>query len=169
MAAPVFAQWYSYTVRDAKGQTSRMRVLIGGASSTAVESESQTLKPLLAACSNGHWSLPNQDGPDHVYGGTGDFQDAEDKAMLVFTDPSGRLHRFQLPCPRHDQFQADTETINASATAMAALLANMQANVYGAASDTAPLVYIAGTRLRKKLKRKLTIWTKDPTLAIPAE
>lgn len=169
MAAPVFAQWYGYSFRDARGQVSRMRVLIGGASTSAVETASQTLKGLLAAASNAHVWLPNQDGPTHTDGAAAVYQNVEDKASLTFLDPAGKVHRFRLPAPIAANFQADGETVNASATAMSALLTNMETVCYGQPTDTAPLVYVAGTRSRVKMIRKVNVFTLDPTETIPDE
>lgn len=169
MAAPVFAQWYSYSFRDAKGQVARMRLLVGGASVTSVETESQSLKTLIQAVTNAFVWLPNQDGPQRVYGTAANYQDVEDKANLTFYDPAGSLHRYQIPAPKLAEFLTDQETVDQTETNMAALIAAFGANVFGRATDTSPLVYLGGLRIRRKMIRRFNILTRNPAETGPGE
>jgi hypothetical protein len=169
MAAPVFAQWYSYSFRDAKGQVARMRVLIGGASAGAVETASQGFKTEIQATTNAFVWLPNQDGPLRTYGTAANYQDVEDKMILTFHDPAGYLHRYQVAAPLLTDFLTDQETVNSADANVSSLLGAFAGNIYGRPTDTAALVYIGGVRIRRKLIRRFNILTLNPAETGPGE
>jgi len=162
MAAPAAALYTSYVFRDAKGQTAKLRVIIGDATLAAVTTDQVTFKGLLAAVSNATVRLVSQDHPSVSYGSASVYQDVEDKAQLVFVDPLGGFHRFQIPAPKAAGFDTDGETVLASETNMAALIASFTSITYGRTSDTAALVYVGGIRIRRKFQRKFNIITKNP-------
>jgi hypothetical protein len=171
VAAPVATLTGSFGFRDAKGQTAKMRVIVGAASVSAAYTDTVTLQGHLGAASNAavYNTADTIKSDKLVYGSVATFLDVEDKAILTFKDSIGGLHRYQLAAPISACFYTDTETVNPAATAIAAVIADFQSFVYGFYNDTAPLVYIGGTRLRKKLQRKFNIFTKDPTLGITGE
>jgi hypothetical protein len=166
MAAPALGDHFSFTFRDAKGQTSRMRFLIGDATQTAVITNYTTIAGHLVSASNGNVSSPFSAVSPLVYGTNAQYPDVEDKAVIVFADPAGALHRFQLPAPVSACFTTDGETV-ANSGAMGAVITDISTFVYGRVTDTAPLVYIGGMRARRKMQRRFNIITKNPALSGP--
>src|ERR1051326_7862626 len=144
MAAPAVADQLTVRFRDSKGKTSRLKVIIGGADHAATVTNLNTLVTDLAAVTNCALRSGLDPRPLVAYGSTAEFASVEDGALLTFADVVGRLHRFKIPAPK---------------------VADFATFVYGSNVDTAPLTYIGGVRLRKKLHRKFTIFTKDPTLS----
>lgn len=171
MAAPVVAQACSFGFRDDKGQTARLRVVIGGATIAAVQTNSAALRTLLAAVSNAHvYNITySSGGADVVYGTDADYETVEDKAQMVYIDPQGYFHRYQVPAPIGTKFLADGETWNPSDTDVAALYTGFQTYCYGHALDAAPLVVIGSIRIRRRMKRRENILTKNPALTGPGE
>lgn len=167
MAAPVVALYKGFSFRDSKGQTSRMRVLIGDATVAAVGTDEANFTTHLGGVSNCNVWFTESNNPGHTYGTSAEYETVEDKMSLTFTDPSGFLHRYQVPAPKTAGFLADGETVDSAQTQVALLITDFTTFIYGRFNDTAPLVYVGGTRLRKKIKRKFTIWTKNPALAGP--
>jgi hypothetical protein len=171
MAAPVVAQANVFGFRDDKGQTARLRCVIGGATIAAVNTSSGALRTLLAAVSNAHvYNVTyGNGGADITYGTDADYETVEDKAQFVLIDPGGYFHRYQIPAPIGTKFLADGETVNLADTDWSALVTAFQTYVYGHATDTAPLVIVGGIRIRKKMKRRENILTKNPSLTGPGE
>lgn len=169
MAAPVVALRYSIGFRDSKGFTSRMRFLIGDATVTAINTDANALVVLLQAVSNAHAYRTDLQTPDHTYGTTAQYATTEDKAELTFLDQQGKIHRFQVPAPKAAGFNTDTETVLSSETNMGNLITGISTYVYGSITDTSPMTYVSGVRVRRRLVRKATGFTKDPTLGIPEE
>jgi hypothetical protein len=169
MAAPAAALYTSYVFRDAKGQTAKLRTIIGDTTLAAVTTDQVSLKALLVAVSNATVRLVSQDHPSVSYGAASVYQDVEDKAQLVFTDTLGYMHRYQIPAPKAAGFDTDGETVLASETNMAALITALTTYTYGRTSDTAPLVYIGGIRIRRRFQRKFNIITKNPAETGPGE
>lgn len=169
MAAPTSALYKSFSFRDAKGNISRVRVLIGDATTNAIQTDANALATLLASVSNAAVRLTEAATNAHSYGSSAEYNTVEDKASLAFVDPAGFLHKYQLPAPKSAEFDADQETVNAAETNMAALITAFQTYVYGRSTDTAPLSYVGGIRIRRKLHRRPTIFDKDPTLTLPEE
>lgn len=169
MAAPVSAFKFGYAFRDAKGQVGKMTVIIGDATNSAVLVDATTLFTALSAVSNAN--VRETISPDSVitYGGAGQFQSVEDKMQLVFQGPTGRIHRYQVPAPKASGFLADLETVNSADTNVASLLTAFTTFVYGRDTDTAPLVYVGGIRLRRRFIRRFNIITKNPAETGPGE
>jgi len=170
MAAPVAAAFTAWGFRDAKGNTVRLRCLVGTATSAGLITQQGNLGPLLQACSNAHvYAITTADAPDRAYGTSAEYNTVEDKAQLTFVGVDGSLHRYQVAAPISGAFLADQETVNPANTAIAALVTFFQTYVYGRAADTSPLTYIGGSRVRRRQHRRLNIFVKDPTLTEPAE
>lgn len=168
MAAPVSALRFVYSFRDAKGQTARIRVLIGGATNAAVLGFAGTLATDLQALSNAHVSTNVDSVPSHTYGTNAEFPNVEDKAALTFLSPVGTIHRYQVPAPILAAFDTDGETIIAG-DAVTAVVANFQSFVYGHPTDTGPLAYVGGIRQRRPFQRKFNIFTKNTALSAEGE
>lgn len=164
MAAPAAALRVTYIFRDAKGQTGRMKVLVGGADNPTVLTDIGNLATDLQAVSNAHVSTSLDAAVSHIYGTNAEFPNVEDKAQLVFVGPNGDVHRFQIPAPILAIFNTDGETVKASQAAIATVISAFTSFVYGGDQDSSPLVYVGGIRQRRKFIRKFNIFTLDPTL-----
>lgn len=170
MAAPVAALKVGYNFRDAKGFVRRIRVILGDATNSAILTDSANGTTLLQAVSNAHvYSTLDAHKSILTLGTAATYLDCEDKAALTFVDPQGGFHRYQIPAPKSAGFLADQETVNAAETNMSALIGWFQSFVFGAQTDTSALVYVGGTRLRRKQSRKFNVITRDPGLANPGE
>lgn len=170
----------SYVFRDAKGQTATLKMYRQAidtaahqqADAQAIASDLLLLTNSASIVSIGVYSSP---AAANVYGGTGDFQNVEDKAVFVFTTAAGGIHRYAVPAPLQAVFKADLETIDNTVSPVKQFIADMLHATYGgtapttlnAACDRAGLVltsYVGGIRRRAKFKRKFNIFTLDPTL-----
>jgi hypothetical protein len=162
----------SYGFRDAKNNTARLTVIIGGATDALIDLFiTGPLLVHLQAVSNAT-VYPVQDAnklSKRIIGTAANYQNVEDKAVLTFTDQIGGMHRYQIAAPKTAVFKADQETVDAVQADMALLLADFQSNVVGFFDDIGPLLYVGGTRIRRKQHRKVNIFTRDPTLSEPAE
>ena len=164
MAAPATALRYSYVFRDAKGQTARMRVMIGDATVTAINTDANNGLTLLQACSNAFVSVPQDYHKLHTYGTNATYANVEDKAQLTFISQQGTIVRFQLPAPKAASFNTDGETVLASETNIGPLLVWFTTYVYENITDSSALSYVGGIRVRRRFQRRFNIFTKDPTL-----
>lgn len=173
MAAPAAMQKRKYAFRDAKGQVGRMVVLIGGADSNGVETNYIALANLLQAVSNAHVSLDINPAADRAYGAQAVYETVEDKAQLTFTAAladGGTIHRWQVPAPKAAIFQADGQTVDQAQADVVALVGAFETYVYPASSATAPMAaYIGGFRVKRKLQRRMNVFTKSANLDEPAE
>lgn len=170
MAAPVAVLFISFGFRDAKGQTATLKVAIGDATNTAVLADATTLRGHLAAISNASVRQIQQQGPVVTYGTAADYQDIEDKLVLSFGDPAGKIHRFRVPAPIKAIFLADQETPDVANGALGNVLTDFATFCYGRGSDTAPLgPFLGGLRARSRFQRRFNLLTKSPTLAGPGE
>lgn len=169
MAAPVATLPVTYSFRDSKGQIAKMKVIVGAATVAACFTNLGTLENHLRAISNAAmWdSLDSNKSDKEVYGTTAQYADVEDKAVLTYKDAVGGLHRFQVAAPKSAIFLADGETVDSSQTDVAAVNTDMNTFVYGFFTDTAPLTFVGGTRVRRKAIRRFNIWTKNPALTGP--
>jgi len=164
MAAPAVLDKLGIRFRDAKGNTAKMTVKIGDADHATTVADLNTLVGHLAAASNAHVQSGLDTTNNFTYGTNAEFPNVEDKAVLTFKDASGGLHRFAIPAPKLAIFDTDGETIKPSVTAIANVITDFQTFVYASNTATSALVYVGGFRQRRKLHRKITIFTLDPTL-----
>ena len=169
MAAPADTQFRTMGFRDAKGNTSRVRVLIGAATDAALQTAFNTIQGHVQAITNANeYDVNNGNLSAHrTYGTSAEYNTVEDKAVLTFVSQQGTLHRYQFPAPKAAIFDADQETVNAAQTDVAAVITDFQTSVYGLPADTAPLTYVGGQRIRRRMHRRVTIFDKDPTLTGP--
>lgn len=163
----------AFTFRDAKGDVSRVSVFVTDATYAAATNDMTTLQPLLTALTNA--VLVNAKGPltsspaAAGYGTAAEFDTIEDKAVLSFVTSTGAIHRYQVPAPKSGIFLADKETIDPAQADVAAFTAGVVANKVSSRDGALITAYIGGVRLRKKLHRRVNIYTKAPNLTIPAE
>lgn len=128
---------------DASGHT-RQTILRGNASLATVTTD-------LLALSRADWQRC-WEGATVINGApaptTGDYQTADDYAVLVYADGSGNQVYITLPAPNSSIFLADQETVDS--VAIATLTANVTGTILTGAG-LAVTTYIGGFR-RKKLK-----------------
>lgn len=78
------------------------------------------------------------------------YENAEDKAQLVFRDTSGATHKYQIPAPKSTMFLADQETVNtADPTGVIGIITANVVSLQGNAVST----FVAGKRLRRRSRR----------------
>lgn len=177
----------SYSYRDAKGNTASIRLYLDSSATVAQAWQNgDNLQVDFNQLTNG---APMQaKGPftsnphSTTYGNTTNFQNIEDKAVFVFTDAEGSIHRYMIPAPLETIFDNDSETLLITNAHVQQLVSDMLNAAYGAATPTTgntkavvgrngtPLTYFAGGfRLRKRLHRRANIYTLNPSLTGPEE
>lgn len=186
----VLAQWcIRFTFRDAKGQTRHITLCYesdgasNGANFTALQSAASATVTALQGASNA-WCQSesvisggtSQSGL--TYGATGQFQSVADQARLYFntTNPAGdpsAIGVVTIPAPKAAIFEADLVTVNPTNSLVVALTTAL--NVGGSTGTAAVACtasgfvftsLIGGVRITKKLSRRWSKFTKDPTLTI---
>jgi hypothetical protein len=175
------------TFRDAKGNTSPMRFFANTAAATpnfsvSAETFFTALVPLIKALTNA--AVQSAIGPFTEYGVAqygvhntgGAYESVVEKAVFVFQDNSGQLHRFQVPAPKVSIFKADKVTVDPANTDVAAFntfMTTPDANgVFIVSRQNVALAnFMGGIFAGRKLRRRVNILVLEPDLAasIPAE
>jgi hypothetical protein len=188
-----------YTIRDHKGNTARMVVyLSSGYNPTSGNAAATALGADIYAMQTGDTKLqpdgvtPNVQGQGYftsyaqpwegAFNSSGNYLTIEDKAVLVFQDTAGAVHRYQLPAPLESIFFADQETVDPTQVVVSQFIADMVHATFNSitpqtatlhpveGADGTPLLkYVGGYRKRVKMRRRTNIFLKDPTLGIPEE
>jgi hypothetical protein len=187
----VLAQWcVSITFRDAKGQTRRVTVCLQTDDTTSaldanlLASGVSNVVNALQTVSNAHvQSEANFYGggsaqSGFTYGSTGNYQSVSQQAVLYFitANPDGDptpVGSITIPAPKAEIFEADLVTVNPAnadiVTLISALnIAGSTATGYIACTKSGLLysTFVGGVLRGKKLSRRWTKFTKDPTLTI---
>lgn len=103
-----------------------------------------------------------------AYGGTGFYQTAQDKAVLLWQDAQGAVHRMPIPAPVNSIFYADLETVDPASALVAAWASAMGTyNGTGPYGDAFQQV-IGGYRIRRRMPRRITFGLLTPALGGPA-
>lgn len=163
----------SSTWRDVKGNTARIRFYIDSTLTVAAQDAAGgavlvAIAPLTnAAFQSSSGPRTSLAGPV-AYGTAAQFATVEDKAVMTFAAADGTLHRYQIPAPKIDIFEVDQETVDAAQTDVAAFVTAMLADAK-TASGAGLSSFVGGVRTRRKLHRKLSIYTLVPELDEPAE
>jgi hypothetical protein len=185
-----FVNLQSISMRDARGHVGKMRyyytfddAVTAGPDNASAQCDRINLA--LAAASNaaithiggmaGRLFMPNN------YGTAAQFADAEDKARLVYLmgPASGPtvdfvLTAIEIPAPKLAIFYADQETVNGASALVIAINTQLAAiDATGGRLTTRGgnvfVNFVGGYRNRRKLQRKLTLWTKSANLDEPEE
>lgn len=174
---------YGATVRDARGQTGR----VGGwvtwlDTSLTTRGDAtllaQSLAQQLVVMSNGqvieYTGMAGEYFQPFQYGSAAQFQNAEDKARLIFVTATGVKVRFEVPAPKQSLFLADLETVDpANADLMTFISTATSVSANGNFASTrggqAIVSFVAGQRIRRPFQRKTTIWTLTPDETGPEE
>jgi len=166
----------SFTFRDVRGYSAVMHFVLGSDTAGDLTTYAATLPALLNACSNavivsaiGPYSLESTGG----YGTNSEYPNAVDKADVVMQAADSTLHKMGIPAPiLTANFFADGETVDVSATALAALIAALTGATSHAVAPRshAPFTLgVGGMRIRTKNRRKTNIRTLTPDLGGPDE
>lgn len=170
---------FTITWRDAKGNTAINRFPIWY--DLAVTQDAQTLQSNVYSAL---FSLTNaaparlQGAYDVVepltYGAVQTYEDVEDKARLTYSDANGRLHSIQVPAPigtgAGNIFLADGESVaSAKVAALTAAVTTAVGSAIIGFHGVAWTTYVGGVRARRKLRRKLSIYSKSANLDEPGE
>lgn len=114
----------------------------------------------------------------NVFGTNALYPNVEDKARLTFVMSNETLSGLSIPSPvgtgGNNIFFADGETVNLTSAGIVSLFAALTAVGAGAEAAVSKngatySALVAGLRRRSRFQRKVTIWTKDPTLSEPEE
>lgn len=159
--------------RDAKGNTATTRYYVasGGTlttQNTAALAIYNAMVPLTNASAQALHGPANAPATEVIYGTNAEFPTVEDKVVFTFQSANGSIHRYQIPAPKSSIFLADGETVDPANTDVVAYTSAVVANAFSR-DDIAVTFGGFGIRKRVKLRRKLTIFTKDPTLTGPGE
>lgn len=174
----------SFTFYDAKQQRAGMRMYTNAATNALETSDMAAISTDLGALSNTSLvagTSVRSNGPATsnaapvTPGSTSNYQDVADKAVFVFQDTSGALHKYQVPCPKSTIFLADQETIDFTNAAVKQFVADMTATTFsGTAATTsaattsrnavALVASVGGYRRRGKSPRKFNIYTRNSIL-----
>lgn len=169
MAAPAVLDQLFVRFRDARGNTSRLKVNIGDATHAATVTDLGTLVTHLGAVTNASVVSGLDPRGNFTYGTNAEFPNVEDGAQLVFKDDVGTIHRFKIPAPKIAIFLDDGDTVDPGNAAVIALVGDFQTFVYANDLSDNPLTYVGGIRLRHKARRRLNIFVKNPALTGPGE
>jgi hypothetical protein len=169
----------TFSFRDAKGQTSTIRMWIVNATDAGAHAAGLAVHNALDALTNASpgpaKGAYNTAPAPNTYGVAAQYANIEDKALLTFQTATGAIHRYQLPAPIVAAFMTDEETVktpdsggDAQQILLDTLVTAMVGNV---ASRDGVLLnsYIGGIYIRRRFKRKFDIFTKDPSETGPGE
>lgn len=184
MPLPTAAQ--SFTFYDAKQQSARMSIFLdNNPAANVVQANAQFIAVDLGVISNTSTAAastvrskgPLTTAPVPVSPGTAaTYVDVYDKAVFVFQDAEGGLHKYQVPCPKSTIFQADQETIDFTVAGVKQFVADMTAVTFSgtAAQTTLPVnsregipltASVGGYRRRSKASRRFNIYTRNAALS----
>jgi len=156
---------FSFTFRDSKNQTASIHFYTASTQTTAqVETQIANMLTVTAALSNAT-TTRNQGAAAvaPVAGTAAQFDDVEDKAVLVFQTAAGALHRYSIAAPKATIFQADKETVDYSNTDVAAFVTQLLTGTTSRDGNTVT-ASVGGTRKRVKAQRRFNIRTRNPAL-----
>jgi hypothetical protein len=105
----------TFSFRDAKGQTSTIRMWIVNATAAGALAAGQAVHNALDALTNASpgpaKGAYNTAPAPNAYGTAAQYANIEDKALLTFQTATGAIHRYQLPAPLVAAFDTDQETV----------------------------------------------------------
>lgn len=170
---------YNTTYVDAKGNNARFSFYVNAdTAARAFGFGPNAFLPLVDVLTNaarngtsggfGELHLPG------VYGTQATFGSIEDKANFTLVDQAGLIHHYQIPAPKSAIFLADQETVNIAQTDVAAFIAYIlsvgpNGEFISTKGGEAFGSVVGGIRIRRKIHRRINIFTKNPTETGPAE
>lgn len=171
-------QQVGFTFVDAKGQKAQTRVWVVSDTAAHFATWIGVGEPLFGALTNaGIFGIPGAFGGRPAvgtYGTASDYQDITLKAVLVFVDTQGGIHRFGIPSPKRSIFLADGTTVDEANTDVVALATHFITGTAGPtnASDrdgNGLSKFVGGFLSKKRQRRRLNIFILNPAETGPAE
>jgi len=169
----------SVTYRDSKGQTATMRFFVANATDAGAKTAAQAviaaINPLTNCAEGSALGAFTRAPVPNDFGTTDNYKTVEMKAQVTFQTNTGALHRYMIPAPIEDLFEADGETVktpDAGGDAQQILLQNLVDAVVGDVCSRDGVVmnsYVGGIFVAKHLKRRFNIFTRNPQLTGPGE
>lgn len=170
----------SYTYRDARGNTARTSVYISYDSAAPADAEAVGLAVFNALATTTNGAVVSTSGPlSRVYpvawGSNAPYPNVEDKAQLTLIAADGSLHRLSIPAPvgsgAGSLFLLDGETISPAAIAglLTALTTAVNAAYVSSRGRQAIIGFAGGMRERRRMHRRLSIFSKSAGLDEPGE
>lgn len=169
----------TYTYRDVRGHTGRIKLFMAYDSSVAQDAKTLggAIRSAIAPLTNA--VLVKGSGPDGLvldpvtFGTAAAYANAETKQVLTYfcgtagPPTESTKHTLAIPAPKIANFNADMETGLASAlNALVTVLKTASGAAYVCNADGQPVIHGLGSVLsRRKLQRKLTIYDKLPDLS----
>jgi hypothetical protein len=108
---------------------------------------------------------------DYLYGASDNYDDAEDSAVFSFVTTQGTVAKISIPAPKSTIFLADNQTVNPANAAVAAFVTELltpsdyaAGSIASAKSGAAFVSFLGALRVRKRTRRKLNIFVKNPQL-----
>lgn len=167
----------SFTYRDAKGNTSVLRFYIDGTDLTAGEVFAGVLNGHIGALSNA--AFQNARGPYSIYGTAqygahnagGAYESVIEKAVFVFQDAAGGLHRFTVPAPKIGIFLADKITVDPAIAGVVSFKNDVTGGMVLTRQGIALVNLMGGYYQARHLRRRMNVLVLTPPLTAtePAE
>lgn len=111
---------------------------------------------------------------DLAYGASGAVDNAEDSAVFAFQTANGSVAKISIPAPKEGIFLADNQTVDPANSDVVNFVtqllqtASWSGNGVAATKSGAALsTFIGGLRVRRRTRRKLNIFVKNPGLTTP--
>lgn len=174
----------SGSFRDAKGNVARVTFQLIDLGTAATNFTSainiRNATDALSNAADAGWHGPyTSNDAGTTFGTAATYEDVEDKAVMVFATAAGGIHRYSIPAPLSAIFLADAETVDQTNSLVKVFVANVLAATFNSQAPTAGsggagtregtilTAFLGGYRARRKLKRKFTIYTRNPALTGP--
>lgn len=104
-----------------------------------------------------------------VRGGGGVYASGTVKAVIIWTDSLGNIHRWRIPAPVATCFQADGYTLDQSDTNTALLITAFTDNFICGKGGTVVSACLGGFRAIGKQRRHITVDARSPSAAALAQ
>jgi hypothetical protein len=182
-SAPFLSE--TITTRDAKGNVAHNTFYMdaaGGGTLDLAGADFATLVTAFLALSNA--ALQRAHGVEERYGTVqygahtsgGAYESVIDKAVMVFQDTSGGLHRYEIPAPKIAIFKNDKITVDPANSTIVTFVGLMttafgDGNFVCVRNGLQLVNYMGGFYKARKLRRRLNVLILQPdlTAALPAE
>lgn len=179
-----------YVGRTIKGWAVRVRICISitaaqyaaASLGNAILAQNAEFATLLDAVSDATFQpLGTSTQQVREFGASGTTDNAEDSVVLAFATTQGSVARLSVPAPNDAIFLADNQTVDPTNAAVAALVTELlscvtfndasgttgSTAVASTASGAEFATFLGGLRVRRRTRRRLSIWVRNPELTAP--
>jgi hypothetical protein len=163
---------------DAKGQKANTRFYTTSDSAVHYANFLGATQPLFSALTNAaFYNAPGAIGfvaSVGTYGVAADYQDITLKAMLMFVDTKGNIHRLKVPSPKRSIFMADGVTVDPANAGVIALVAGLITGTAGPTNATdrdgnGYTKFVGGLLQKTPQRRRINLFTLNPAETGPDE